>query len=157
MNRLLIAVFGAAFVAARGFSPTPDVEARVSLSAKSAKAGSTITATITAKIPANHHAYAPPMGKDGSPVVNVALPKGSKLKIVNVSYPPGEYKKYQSFGDMVLHVYEGTIKIPVKIAIPKNIKGQTKIGLTLFYQICDNAGSCYPPKTVALTADIKVG
>lgn len=123
---------------------------------KSAKAGATITATLVMTVPNEHHAYVPPMGKDGSPVVNVSLTPKSALKLIKVSYPAGETKVYPAFGDMPLHVYEGVVKIPVKVQLPKNAKGAYKVSLNLYSQICANSGSCFPPKTLTVSATVKI-
>lgn len=134
-----------------------DVSAKLVLSKSKAKAGETISATILMTVPDEHHAYAPPMGKDASPVVNVSLPKGSKLKLGKVSYPAGQVKVYPNFGDMPLNVYEGVVKIPVKITIPKTATGTMKTTVSLYYQICANSGTCFPPKTIGVSATVKIG
>ena len=117
-----------------------------------AKAGATVKATLTLTFADGLHGYQnPPSDPDLIPVAVSVNTKGVKLK--NIAYPAG---KAESVGGdpKPVKVYEGTIKIPVVVVLPKT-KGNLKIRFDAHYQEC-NDQSCFPPSDVFATATVKV-
>lgn len=152
MRNLLALMFATAALAA--VARVPVVRANLALP-KTAKAGSTIAATVTMRIPSGHHAYAPPQVDGGSPVVELCVPKNAKYRILRVGYPQGRPDPNPVNPDVEQRIYEGTVRIPLKITLPSGVKGSYKVTVELFYQICDDKGACYPPKTVTMSATVK--
>jgi hypothetical protein len=123
---------------------------------KSVKANTPLKASITLSIPEGNHAYAP--AKNSMYItVEVLAPEGSKYKLTQVTYPKGESKTYPGLGDEVALVYEGAIKIPVQISMPKGTKDRFAFKLNVRVQMCTNeGGTCFPPQTIALAGSLKV-
>jgi len=118
---------------------------------KDAKAGSQVKGTVEVTFSDGLHGYQnPPSEEFQIPVTVVVDTKGYKLK---VTYPKGAMKVIG--GDTKpAAVYEGTIKIPVTLTVPKSgAAGEVKI--TVKYQQC-NDQACFPPDGVSSTVKIHV-
>ena len=119
---------------------------------KTAKPGATVTGTVEVTFAEGLHGYQnPPTTPDLIPIVLTVDTKDVKLK--PVTYPAGKSEKVAGSNTAVM-VYEGTIKIPVKVVLPKK-HGKLSVAFKLSYQQC-NASSCYPPSDVSASAPITV-
>ena len=144
---LLIGAAVVAQVSARSFPDVPKVA--VTLPAK-AKAGQTVTGTISVTIGAGLHAYQNPPSKDYMIPLSVSVSTpGAKLK--SAKYPVG---KSGVFSGETARVYEGTVRIPVSIVLPKK-HGKQQIAFKVHYQEC-NQSACFPPGDVTVSAAINV-
>jgi suppressor for copper-sensitivity B len=72
-----------------------------------------------------------------------------------IDYPaPVRYKF--GFADDELDVYEGTLRIPVRFALPASAGPAVRVAATLRYQACDDR-SCLPPGETTAAATVAVG
>lgn len=112
---------------------------------KTAKPGEKIKATVEVTFGDGLHGYQnPPSGEYQIPVKLTLETKG--LKLDPIKYPKGEMLSIG--GDPTpAAVYEGKIKIPVVITLPKKA-GVTELKFTFSYQQC-NDSSCFPPAKVS--------
>jgi suppressor for copper-sensitivity B len=86
--------------------------------------------------------------------VEAELPTG--WPPAETTYPPGRSKTF-AFADTPLSVYEGTIVVQIRSAVPAGtLDGTISIPVTATYQACDQQ-RCLPPITKALTAALRVG
>lgn len=145
----------ALFVSLAASPQMPDAKVKVKGPA-SAKAGGTARLTVTLEIPKGHHAYAPP-ASGSQLVVNVSAPAKSAYKITKVTYPKGVLKAYPGLGDEKVRSYEGVVKIPVDVALPKGARRAIAVTLDVRTQLCTNdSGQCFPPKTATVTVAVPI-
>lgn len=121
---------------------------------KTAKAGAVLRATVVLSIPEGNHVIVPPGKKDQIPVA--VLPQdGAKYKLLRVDYPKGLTKRYPGFGDELMNTYEGKVRIPVAVQLPKGGKGKYTLALKVRAQVCSNTqAQCYRPQTDVVSATI---
>lgn len=118
----------------------------------SAKAGQKVQGTIEITFAEGLHGYQNPPSEAYQIPVKVSLDtKGYKL--VKVAYPKG-IAKATGGETKPSNVYEGTIRIPVTVEMPKK-PGAAVFKLTISYQQC-NDETCFPPSSVTGTAKLKV-
>lgn len=119
---------------------------------KNAKPGATVKGTVTITFADGLHGYQNPPTDDYQIPVKVSIDtKGFVLK--KAEYPKGTMRV--SGGDTKPSgLYEGTIKIPVTIVVPKKA-GDSEIKVTVNYQQC-NEQSCFPPDHVTSTVKLKI-
>ena len=117
----------------------------------SAKPGATVKGVVELTFAEGLHAYQnPPTDKYQIPV---AVSVDSKLYKLTAKYPKGISKA--TGGDPTpAAVYEGTIKIPVTIVVPKKA-GTAQFKIVVNYQQC-NDGSCFPPSSVSGVVKLKI-
>lgn len=122
---------------------------KLAFAAKSGPAGSKLKGTLTVTFAEGLHGYQnPPLSEYQIPVKVAGEDKGIVLK---VAYPKGQVKGVA--GEQAA-VYEGTIKIPIEITLPKKV-GAFKPKLSLSYQQCTES-ACYPPGKVLVEGSITV-
>lgn len=117
--------------------------------------GSSVEGSITLSIPEGLHV------NSNKPNSEYAIPttvrvSGVGLKPGTVEYPAGTDRKFQ-FSESELNVYEGEVKIPFIVAVPKNFRrGTLTVKAVVRYQACTEE-VCYPPKNkeVVMTAVVK--
>jgi len=115
-----------------------------------AKAGQTVNGTVLVTIASGLHAYQNPPSQDYMIPISVAVTTpGAKLK--SAKYPAG---KSAVFSGENTKVYEGTVRIPVSIVLPKK-HGKQQIAFKVHYQEC-NQSACFPPGDVVASAAINV-
>ena len=132
----------------------PETKSRMEGPAK-VKPGAMVMASVIVEVPSGNHAYAPPAAHDELTVL-VTVPAGAKYKLAKIAYPAGKMVKYPGFEEPVL-AYEGTVKIPVQVQLPKGAKGKVVVKLQVRTQVCSNTeGACYPPKTETVSANVTV-
>lgn len=117
---------------------------------KTAKAGAVLKGNIVLDIPEGSHAFAPP-AKNGELIVTVA----SVSKGFRATFPPGQLKKFPGLDEA--NVYEGMVRIPFQLPIPKGAKGKFNFTVQMRTQLCSNSeGQCYPPKTETLKGSVTI-
>ncbi len=67
--------------------------------------------------------------------------KTAQVNLEKPSFPEGETKHDENFGDMV--VYRNNLKIPVKVS---STHGISTFQISVHYQGCADKGLCYPPQ-----------
>jgi thiol:disulfide interchange protein DsbD len=122
------------------------------LDAAQAKPGEELSGTVTVSIPQGFHANQNPPSEEGFLPVVVSVASGGEL--VSARYPKGVMKKF-GFSDSPLAVYEGAVRIPVRIRLPESAQGEWKIKVNVQVQMCDDL-SCYPPQTISAEQTIAV-
>lgn len=117
-----------------------------------AKAGQSVAGTVLVTIPSGLHAYQNPPSKDYMIPLTVSVAtKGVKLK--SAKYPAG--KPEQISGESApVRVYEGTVRIPVTVVVPKK-HGKVQVAFTVHYQEC-NQSSCFRPGDVTAITSLNV-
>jgi DsbC/DsbD-like thiol-disulfide interchange protein len=119
---------------------------------KTAKAGTVVKGTIEVTFADGLHGYQNPPTEDYQIPVKLSIDtKGFVLG--KPAYPKGVLRTMG--GDTKPSaVYEGTIRIPVTVTLPKK-PGSAAVKFTLNYQEC-NEQSCYPPATVSDTVKLTI-
>ena len=88
-------------------------------------------------------------------VVHFSLP--DDVVIGRLKYPPGKEKSFPFDPTEKLSVYSGDVVITGRvIAPPHAAPGTYTVHGGFKYQACDN-NACYPPKTLPITFNVKVG
>lgn len=128
----------------------PQVTSKIELAAKSAKPGQVLKGTVILTVPVGYHAYAP---TDKGETYKIAVEPVEKAtyKLGKIIYPEGVAKSF--LGENYV-VYEGIVKIPVQITIPKRAKTKYAFRLNVKSQICSNDGMCLMPRTDAVVGTI---
>jgi hypothetical protein len=81
----------------------------------------------------------------------------SDMVIGRVKYPEGQLMAFAFDPSQKLSVYSGDFSVKAMVVAPPSAStGSYTVHADLKYQACDN-NACYPPKTVPLTFDVKVG
>lgn len=152
MKKILLTAF-AALVSISAFAQSAP---RVSISIpKTAKPGEAVKGTVTVVFEAGLHGYQnPPSQSYMIPLKIESATKGVTLK--SIKYPKGDPIKVAG-EDAPVMVYEGLIKIPVVLVMPKKA-GKVDLSLKVKYQQC-NESACYPPaeEKVASSIVLKAG
>ena len=81
---------------------------------------------------------------------------GTGLRVSGPTYPRGVNRKFQ-FSENQINVYEGTVRFPFTVTVPRGFKGDTvRVRAVVRYQACTDE-VCYPPssKEVTLTARVR--
>lgn len=76
--------------------------------------------------------------------------KTTGVELGNASFPVGEIKHDDNFGNM--EVYRKTLKV----VLPVKANGLSSVELSVRYQGCADKGICYPPQQKTLTVDLPV-
>ena len=144
---LLVAGAVAVQASTREFPDVPKVAVKLPASAK---AGQTVQGTVVVTIGSGLHAYQNPPSKDYMIPLSVSVAtQGAKLK--SAKYPVG---KTGVFSGESARVYEGTVRIPVSVVLPKK-HGKQQISFKVHYQEC-NQSACFPPGDVVASAPVNV-
>jgi thiol:disulfide interchange protein DsbD len=110
---------------------------------------------VVAEIPPAYHMNAHKVSDEFliPTTVTAELPAG--VRQVDIVYPPGKLEKF-SFSPTPLNVYQGKVKILVKLEAAADAKTRSlEIPLTLRYQAC-NESTCFPPVRVSLRAELTI-
>jgi len=151
MKKLLAIVASLGFACA--FAVQGNTPPRISVKLPSSgKAGQTVKATVLLTFAEGLHAYQnPPSTPDLLAIVVTLDTKDAKLK--SVTYPAGK-DEVVAGSDKPVRVYEGAIKIPVTVVLPKK-HGKLQLAFRVSFQQC-NQQSCFPPDNVSARAPIAV-
>jgi hypothetical protein len=88
-------------------------------------------------------------------VVHFSLP--DDLVIGRLQYPAGQLKSFPFDPNEKLSVYSGDVVITGRLIAPPHAgTGTYTVHGNFRYQACDN-NACYPPKTVPISFNVKVG
>ena len=81
----------------------------------------------------------------------------SDMVVGRVTYPQGQLMSFAFDPNQKLSVYSGDFSVKAMVVSPPSASSGTyTVHADLKYQACDN-NACYPPKTVPLVFDVKVG
>ena len=142
MTSRALFTLAAAGLLALAAAQAPKPKAALAWASASAAAGSTLKGTVTLTLPDGHHAYPNPPSKNYNIPVKVAS-ADQTVKLLKASYPKGDTK--MAGGEMT-SVYEGAVKIPVEVQLPRT-KGRKTIKLKVSYQLCTES-MCFAPASV---------
>jgi DsbC/DsbD-like thiol-disulfide interchange protein len=142
MSRRSLFTFAAIGVFALAAAQAPKPKAALAWASAAAAGGSALKGTITLTLPEGHHAYPNPPSKSYNIPVKAASADPA-VKLIKASYPKGEMK--MAGGEMT-SVYEGVVKIPVEVQLPRT-KGKKTIKLKVSYQLCTES-MCFAPASI---------
>lgn len=148
------------FQEARAALPVPLKEAKHvkisgSIDKEAVKPRGKFTATLTAELEAKHHMQSHKPGQEGliPAVVFVELTDG--LDIGAVKYPKADEREDKVLGKMSEYGGKAPFKIPVEVD-KKAGKSPRWIRGVFQYQICSDAGTCYPPQFVEFAIPVQI-
>lgn len=141
MKLLFTSLIAMAALAASAQNTAPTAKLEVDL--KKAVPGAKLTGVVVVTFAEGLHAYQNPPTKDYQ--IPLTLGSSSKGFKVTSKYPKGVMK--ESMGETSAF-YEGTIRIPVTIELPKTAGAYT-LKIDVNYQQC-NDSACFPPGTVTV-------
>lgn len=119
---------------------------------KAVLVGSKLTLNVTVTFAPGMHGYQnPPAGEYEIPVT--VKVDGKDFKVVKIAYPAGT-DSTMGGSEKPTKAYQGTIKIPVTILVPKK-QAIYNVKVTVGYQQCDDT-TCFPPGDVSATVKVNV-
>ncbi len=130
----------------------------VPVSAVNVRSGHPAPVTFTFHIQPGYHINSnKPLMPELIPTqLKFSLP-GSDMVIGRVKYPDGQLMAFAFDPNQKLSVYSGDFSVKaVVVAPPSANTGTYTVHADLKYQACDN-NACYPPKSVPLAFEVKVG
>ncbi len=131
-------------------------EAKLAADQESA-AGGEVSAVVSLAIQNGWHLYANPTGQEFLKPTTIALEPGQAAESIQVDYPKGKAQVLASTGAEKVSLYEGEIKIPLRIRLASDAKpGKTRVLLRIDYLACD-AKMCLPPARLVVPLDLTVG
>ena len=119
--------------------------------------GSEVSLVLLATIQKGFHINSNKPAEEYLIPTRVELPANSPVEIAGAEFPPGELKSFGFAPDEKLSVYEGMVKVGVKLkAKPDAPTGQHKVNLAFHYQACNDQLCLRPAKReVALTVRLQ--
>jgi thiol:disulfide interchange protein DsbD len=132
------------------------VQVRVEPAAVKAKAGNAATATLVAVIQDGFHINSNQPTESYLIPTRVELLEPGPFALDKIDYPKGELKSFDFAPDEKLSVYEGTLKLALKLRARAGARGSHTLRLAFHYQAC-NDSVCLPPakKEAALRVDLE--
>lgn len=116
--------------------------------------GATANGTVTLEIPVGLHVNSNRPSSEYL-IPTVVKLSGKGIKLGKLAYPKGADRTFK-FTSKALNVYEGTVKFPFTVTIPRGYKGKSiAIEAKVEYQACTEE-ICYPPKSESLTLTANV-
>jgi thiol:disulfide interchange protein DsbD len=156
--KLYLSVFAtAAFTLAAAAGAQNPVTWTATSSSKSVAAGGTASVKLSATIEEGWHIYSITQPAGGPNPTRITVPDSQPFALGGDIKPvaPPAVAFDQNF-NINVETYEKGAGFTVPVKVDKDAKpGTQKIHVNARYQVC-NATSCLPPKTVKLTADVKV-
>jgi thiol:disulfide interchange protein len=153
MNFRTAAALGLAWVGAWAFgqaAPSPDLS--LELPRGAVAAGTEVDAKLTVRFAPGFHAYQnPPSDPSNIPLSVEAGSDGTR--VVSARYPKGIAKPFPGF-DVPLAMYEGTVSVPLRLALPDK-DGEHTVELVVRYQICDDS-NCWPPTQAKVAGKVRL-
>ncbi|MCI0403523.1 MAG: protein-disulfide reductase DsbD N-terminal domain-containing protein [Acidobacteria bacterium] len=149
MRRLTLAAALAALLAPQcGTAQFPRaenvVQVRVEPATVKAKAGNAATTTLVAVIQEGFHINSNQPTESYLIPTRVELVEAGPFALDKIEYPKGELKTFAFAPDEKLSVYEGTVKLPLKLRAKAGTRGSHALRLAFHYQAC-NDQVCLPP------------
>ncbi len=125
------------------------------LSHDKAKPGSVVHALLIVNVQDGWHINAAnPRDENLIPTL-VEIQKKKVIDSVSIHFPPAEERKFD-FSEDMMEVYEGTIRILVRMEIWKSARpGTYLIPATVHYQSCSNS-ICLAPTSVSVNMPIRI-
>ena len=126
-----------------------------SIARGSVRRGSTVSGFVELKIPSERHVNSHRPGSEFL-IPTVVKLSGKGIRLGRIVYPRGRDRKFK-FTSKILNVYEGTVRFPFRVTIPKNYRGRfVTVNATVDLQACTDE-VCYPPRTetVRITARVR--
>ena len=117
--------------------------------------GSSARGSIVLSIPGGLHVNSSRPASEYAIPTTVRL-SGTGVRVAGPTYPRGVNRKFQ-FSENLINVYEGTVRFPFTVNVPRGFKGDTvRVRAVVRYQACTDE-VCYPPrnKEVTLTARVR--
>ena len=117
--------------------------------------GASARGSIVLSIPGGLHVNSSRPASEYAIPTTVRL-SGTGVRVSGPTYPRGVNRKFQ-FSENLINVYEGTVRFPFTVNVPRGFKGDTlRVRAVVRYQACTDE-VCYPPrsKEVTLTARVK--
>lgn len=148
---LLVSVALAAF--GLGQTPSP-VHWTAEIQPAKAAPGQRVEVVLTAQIDAPWHLYTT---KDqGGPFpTTITVTKGGQIEAVGTATEAPPTKDFDRGFKKEIESYLGAAQFRVPIRLAKSAAGKVSIPASVRFQVC-NLGTCIPPKTVPLTANVTV-
>lgn len=143
---------------ARAQMPKPEtvVLVRAEPGRASLKPGGTAALAVVATIKEGFHINSHKPIQDYLIPTRVELLEASAFVVVKVDYPPGELKTFGFAPDEKLSVYEGIVRVPVRLrAKPNAPAGTHELRLAFHYQAC-NDRFCLRPASRDATLKVEV-
>jgi len=123
---------------------------------KTLKPGEKFAVTLTAMISEGWHVYSftqPPGGPNTS---QATLPPKQPFKKSGSIGGPLPHKAYDPNFEMETESYEGTVDFSLPLVVEANApSGTENVAIDVRFQVC-NETTCLPPKTVHLSAPVKI-
>jgi thiol:disulfide interchange protein DsbD len=149
MRRLTLAAVATALLAPQcGTAQFPRaenvVQVRVEPASVKAKAGAPTAATLVAVIQEGFHINSNQPTESYLIATRVELVEPGPFALDKIEYPKGELKSFAFAPDERLSVYEGTLKLPLRLRAKNGARGSHTLRLAFHYQAC-NDSVCLPP------------
>lgn len=131
-----------------------DVAISASADVASAKAGQTVTLSITIDIPEGLHTQSHIPSDPNYIALNILPAKTPGLEFGKPEYPPGKDETYPGLGTLNVYTGQVVVRVPVKI-LADAPAGAIKVAGNVRYQAC-NDSVCFPPKRAPFAVDLTV-
>lgn len=119
------------------------------------KPGSVCFALLVVTVQEGWHINSATPSDDNLVATSAEVQRTKVIDSVSIQYPPAVEREFD-FTDGVLEVYEGMIKILVRLGIRKSAKlGAYLIPATIVYQACSNS-VCLAPSAVQVNIPVRV-
>lgn len=112
-------------------------------------------AAVVVDVPDGLHAQSHTPLDENLIAFTVTVAATDSVTNAEANYFAGSLEEYPGVGK--LSVYVGQFVTYVSFKIPTDAKeGDIKLPISVRYQLCDDKGNCFPPKTIKLSADFKI-
>lgn len=126
-----------------------------SMSSATVRRGSVARGFVELRIPDGLHVNSNRPGSEYLIPTDVKL-SAKGARVGRVIYSRGRDRKFQ-FTTKILNVYEGTVRFPFRLTVPRNYRGRSvTVNATVDFQACTDQ-VCYPPRKekIAITARVR--
>jgi len=120
------------------------VQVRVEPASVKAKAAAPASATLVAVILDGFHINSNQPTESYLIASRVELVEAGPFTLDKIEYPKGELKSFDFAPDEKLSVYEGTLKLALRLRAKAGTRGSHTLRLAFHYQAC-NDSVCLPP------------
>jgi len=148
------------FERARASLPAPPdaarhLKLRSWLDTQSARPGEKFIATLAAEIDARHHMQShKPLQEELIPAVVFVEPTGG-FEIGEVEYPKAHEREDKTLGK--LSEYSGKVEFKIPVTVEEDADPSPRWIRGVFqYQICTDAGTCYPPEHIEFAIPVRM-
>ena len=160
MKRLVVLVAGLALgggLAAQMPKPEEVVEVRAEPMHLATKRGGTSVVTLLATVRVGFHINSNKPAEEYLIPTRVELVEGAPFVLADARFPAGELKSFGFAPDDKLSVYQGTVKVPLKLRAQADAPaGSHTLKLVFHYQACNDTICLRPArKEVALTVRVE--